>query len=362
MKIVFKYILLLLFISSSGLFSQEVHVEINKSEFLIGDHLELSIEITQPENVELIIPNPPDSILTVSDDLKGLEEKNDENLVMLEFIKSDSVDTLSMDGILKIRTKFIYTSFDSGRFEFPALTFAYISKETAETKDIDFKFIKSKSIPLRFAIVEVDTSGEIKDIKTVMDAPFSFSEIEEIVYWTLAILAIILIAIWIKKKYFTKDVEEDTKKYDPKIPAHVLALGSLKNLEDEKLWQKGELKLYYTKLTDILRLYISRVFEVDSLEMPTDETIDALINSKKSPDGSAVQLLENILQSADMVKFAKSSPDPTLNENAIKLAFEFINVTKHFSQIEMDEGEEVEIIQENKADREVENIKGGEIV
>ena len=49
-------------------------------------------------------------------------------------------------------------------------------------------------------------------------------------------------------------------KVEPKLPPHQLAMQEIERIKNEKVWQKGEPKEYYTELTDALRTYIKDRF------------------------------------------------------------------------------------------------------
>src|SRR5690606_27320714 len=106
------------------------------------------------------------------------------------------------------------------------------------------------------------------------------------------------------------------------IPADILALEALRKLKSEKLWQEGEFKKYYTQLTDILRIYILRVFEIDALDMTSSEILENI--KLKNLSEELYSKLKFILTNADLVKFAKEKPLPEINENAIEYAFLFV--------------------------------------
>ena len=100
-----------------------------------------------------------------------------------------------------------------------------------------------------------------------------------------------------------------------------------KNLKNEELWQKGETKKYYTKLTEILRQYLENRFRVFSLELTTAETLEALVKTGFKKDGS-YNNLKTVLTGADLVKFAKYNPVPAENESHFQNSWNFVLATK----------------------------------
>jgi hypothetical protein len=112
----------------------------------------------------------------------------------------------------------------------------------------------------------------------------------------------------------------------PKLPPHVVAIKALKELEHRKLWQNDKHKLYYSTLTDILRLYIEGRWSIAALEMTTDEIIMALRDVEIVGDNRSK--LIGILRTADMVKFAKAIPAPEQNEQAFTHSYYFVEDTK----------------------------------
>lgn len=251
----------------------------------------------------------------------------------LDIINEYDSDTLKEDNILTISKSYVVTAFDSGSYTIPGMSI-YTIGEDSDT----LSKITSDSLNLRFDRVKVDTTEAFKDIKSIIDVPVY----ENLFFWIIigiaVIISIILLVYYYKKRDTSekKSIEED---YDPSIPPYVLAIESLKSLREDKLWQKGEVKDYYTRLTDILRLYIKRVYDIKALEMTSDQLIASL---KKETDLSA-QLIENIsliLSGADMSKFAKAAPLPDENTKAMDLAIDFVETTKPDSE-ENKEGDNV---------------------
>jgi hypothetical protein len=183
---------------------------------------------------------------------------------------------------------------------------------------------------MRVKIAPADTAAKIFDIIEPYRAPVTLGEL--LPWILLAVIA--AAAAWFLVKLFRKITE---KRSDKEIiinpdPAHVIAFRDLEKLRDKKLWQKGEIKQYYTRLTEIIRQYLENRFVIYSLELTTSETLDALVRTGFKKDGSYAKL-KSILTGADLVKFAKYKPEPSENELHFEDSWEFVFVTKKQDEI-----------------------------
>jgi hypothetical protein len=104
-------------------------------------------------------------------------------------------------------------------------------------------------------------------------------------------------------------------------------LEELNKLREEKLWQQGNVKLYFTQLTDIIRMYIERRYSINAMEFTTDEILSSACIT--SLDAGIVNKLRFTLTTADMVKFAKGQPLASENELSMSNSYDFINETKN---------------------------------
>jgi hypothetical protein len=109
-------------------------------------------------------------------------------------------------------------------------------------------------------------------------------------------------------------------------PAHLIAFRQLEKLKEEKLWQKGEIKKYYTRLTEIIRQYLENRYRIFSMEMTTFETLAELTKSGFRDDDN-YRRLRTVLSGADLVKFAKYNPEPSENELHFDYAWQFVKFT-----------------------------------
>jgi len=319
-------IILIVFISaalSAGGQDIKVSASFDTSRIFIGDQVHYTITVERPSDLSV-------SIKTLRDTLC----KN------VEIVSGPSVDSLLMqDNKLKIIRKYLVTSFDSGFYQVPSVY--------AEIKDASgIKRYYSDYSPLQVMRVKIappDTTAKIFDIIKPYKAPVTLGEI--IPWLIIALIAAALAwgAILLFRRFKkNKSVDEPVRSPDP---AHLIAFRELEKLKEEQVWQKGELKHYYTRLTEILRQYLENRYGVCSLEMTTSETLEALVKTGFRKDESYT-LLKTILNGSDLVKFAKYKPDPAENEEHFSNSWKFVENTKVKEEItENNKSDEKEVRQ-----------------
>jgi len=177
---------------------------------------------------------------------------------------------------------------------------------------------------MRLNKAPADTSSVIYDIVKPYRAPVTFGEMLPFILLALVVGAIIWITIRLIRKF--KKTRPDYIPVEIPDPAHIIAFRELEILKAEQLWQKGEIKIYYTRLTEILRQYLENRYRVYSLELTTSETLDALVKTGFRKDES-YKKLKSVLTGADLVKFAKYNPEPEEHESSFQDAWEFVTVT-----------------------------------
>jgi hypothetical protein len=166
---------------------------------------------------------------------------------------------------------------------------------------------------------------EIHDIKEPLDltVPRDF----RLLWWLLLALAAAILAYLIYRKLRKEPEGVAAPVWVPPLPpADVEAEAALKRLAEKDLIRKGELTAFYTELSEVMKRYAGRRFEVPYLERTTSEVLSDL-KPRKLAQG-AVSELRAILEASDLVKFAKLLPEAIEAEAAFALARFWIEKTR----------------------------------
>lgn len=228
----------------------------------------------------------------------------------LEVQSLEDIDTLRTENATIYRQRVAVQSFDTGRFVLPSLAFTSLGGDT----------FYSDSIAMVFLEVPLDTTNAIFDIKQPREVPFNFSEAQPYIWGGLALLLLFILIFFLIKKFSNKTAEKVEKIM--LIPCEIEANEALKQLELKEYITKGLVKAHYVELTEILRHYFDREFELDTLESTTDETMALLKEARLEP--KLQQQIGDLLVEADLVKFAKSSPDSRTSNNYMTKSFDIV--------------------------------------
>lgn len=271
-EIGFLFILLTCFFSFSQ--NEMVKASIDTANIRIGEQFNLKIRVGKTKNV--ILPKLQ---------LKGLE-----------IVDSTKIDTLKNSLI----RKYILTGFDSGSF--------YIPRQQIFVRNQAFL---TDSLLVNVATIAIDTT-KIKKfaIKSIKSEPYIFDDFKIYIYLLLTALAII--GFWVYWFVIRKQKEEEEVATYSTLPPYEEAIFRLNELDEKLLWQNNKIKEYYSELTEIVRGYIERELKVPALERTTDEIIETLTDFNDSQSiitsKETIKKLKELLQEADLVKFAKSKP------------------------------------------------------
>ena len=281
--------------------SVTVDATIDSLQILIGEQAKIKLQVSLDTDKRAVFPVYTDTLV------RGVE--------IIDVAKPDT--QLLNDGRRSLITQeYTITSFDSALYYLPPMEVT-----------VDNKPYRSKALALKVYSMPVDTlhPNQFFGPKTVMQAPFAWEDWYVTIACVLLFVPFLLLLIYLVKRIRDNKPIIRKVKVEPKLPPHQLAMQEIERIKNEKVWQKGEPKEYYTELTDTLRVYIKERFGFNALEMTSSEIIDKLLEMK---DKEAISDLRELFQTADLVKFAKHNP--MMNENDANLinAIDFINETK----------------------------------
>ena len=285
--------------------SQKATATLDTTSIKIGEQVQLKMNVTLPKAVKIYWPQFSDTLFRP-----------------VEIVAASKVDTIETSRVnyLQYKQTLTITSFDSGYHTIPPVTFEYsMPGESSPSRAV------TDSLILHVRTVEVDTTRAIRDIKPTMQAPLTLAELWP-VFAGIAVAGLLVAAIWyyLWRRKQNKPFFPVIRK--PQLPPWQVALLELDRIESKKLWQNDKVKLYYTEITDVLRNYLENQFQVPAMEMISGEIVEAMdSNPALKPSKEKVW---QVLELADLVKFAKEIPLPEQNQLSLSHTRDFINETK----------------------------------
>ena len=251
----------------------------------------------------------------------------------LDIIKRGEVErTADADSNVIVKQQLTLMTFDTGQVQVPPIALKY-----ARSFDDPNRF-EAYTDPIRLysTTMTVDTTLAYKPIVEPIAAPVKFKEVFP---WLLGALVLVLIVlgIWYWRKHRKPKVDADGNIVrGPVIPPYDKAVGDLKRLREEKIWQSGKVKEYFSSLTDIAREYIEGQFGVNAVEMTTDDILEEIKPLHFSQE--TYDKLKDTMEVADLVKFAKYSASTLESDTALNSMTDFVN--ESYAQYQKQKAEE----------------------
>ncbi|MFQ6007996.1 MAG: BatD family protein [Candidatus Zixiibacteriota bacterium] len=259
----------------------EIQTSVDRAEVYIGDLITYQLTITHDSTIE---PVPP----PLGANLGAFDVKDYET----------DVRSKLPDGRIQSTSKFVLSTFTTGDYIIPPIPVMFIMPDSSK------KVVLSESVPIKVKslLAEGSDTADIRPLK----AQYEFKrDLTPYYLWggvILFILALVATLMWLRiRKKKRMELPLDLR------PAWEVAFERLVLLKQKDYLADGEYKQYYFELTEIARDYLGRMYQINVLDMTTDEFLFHFKEQQLPND-----LYENMgrfLQHADLVKFAKLIPD-----------------------------------------------------
>lgn len=290
-----KRLYILFLLTSYFGFSQSMTSSVDSTQIKIGSQLNLILKAK----------------VTLKDHVVFPERKF---IGLMEVLESYPIDTIKDNDKLELIKKYGLTQFDSGVYKIPSIAIRINNKDY---------FSDSTSVIVNN--VKVDTiSQPMFDIKPIVEVKKPASD-----WWKYVLFALLVIGLGLLAYYLIKQLQKHKKEDFLGFASPIeKALAHSDTLEKKSLWQNGNVKEYYSELTDIARIYIEEAIDIPAMESTSNELYKALRtetgkrNIKLSP--SLLNQFNEVLKNADLVKFAKSQPIAEEIEASKKIVNEFV--------------------------------------
>ncbi len=216
--------------------------------------------------------------------------------------------------------EFTLITFDSAILRLPPLTVHLHLNDSVLTN------------PLELAVRPTSAEADVRTAETIRDIrrePARWTD-----YWleVLSVVLFVSLVVWYFRRKKTSareglrpETQQTLEGLRPETPLHELILEQLAALERQKQWKQGQVVQFYAELSLIVRTYLERRFGVAALESTTREILPMLKNTD-FPTGQS-EALRNLLQEADLAKYADRLPPEQSCENAIAAARRLVIAT-----------------------------------
>lgn len=311
-----------LFVTAQGQLIS-VKPELSSDSMMIGEQMVYTLHVEAAADLDFRMPAFKD---TLAD--------------QLEILALQGTDTIREGDRISVNHHYLFTAFEGGMHLIPAPRIEYTFRGLIDT---------ALGMPLVIAVYEpeVDTTLAIRPIKAPINTPLSFREVLPWAGLGLAAVALGILGWFLVNRYVRKRKVIDGMPAGPMEPPHVLAFRELDQLKEAKLWEQGRVKEYYSRLTEISRRYIERQYGIPAMERTSFEILQAFRQANRG-DMILDEMLKDLLELADLVKFAKEDPLPVDNRTHLNNAYIFVQKTyPHFIETAVEEEREAEVQVEN---------------
>jgi hypothetical protein len=265
----------------------------------IGSPVRYEVEVSVAKNVEVVLGQPAD------------------HLGPFEVVDFGEDPPVTRDGRRIVTRWFSLVGFDVGNH--------LVTSPPVEYRTSGSALVKADPVETRISIESLVgkklADAHLRDIAPPMPIPIDWRGPEAVAGGVALLLAAVGGIWWLRRRRARRAVGP------PPVAPDVRAVAALAALEARRLPERGEVKLYYAELSDVVRCYLEDRFGVRAPEMTTEEFL--VSTARGGALGAAHRgLLGDFLRECDLVKFARHRPTEEAAVRAMAAARRFVAETR----------------------------------
>ena len=276
-----------------------VVMEVDTTAIHVGDRIAVRLSVDHPEGWTVVWP---DSVAASP-------------FEVLDYVVAGP-KALAGGGGTRAAATLTVTSFELGELEIPPIEVAVADPDgTVQMLSTD---------PFRIGVesVGLDESGNIREIRGPLSIARSWWALAP---WLLLVAVVGAGAVYVHRRARARPVAEVAKPKVPPRPFHLVALQALDELEASSWLERGQVKRWHVRVSEIIRTYVEGQLEVPALEMTTGEVVAGLRGAALG--GRVTEAFHAFLARCDLVKFAKLRPGADESRELLGVARNLVQMT-----------------------------------
>jgi len=242
-----------------------------------------------------------------------------------------SVFSGEWDGPLETEqgSRFVWSgkisAFETGELEIPPIRIELSGPDGATS-------VSSEAVSIEIVSVldghdPEDEEADLADLKPPASVAPNFRPLTIALIILGVLLAAALVLWWLHRRYAAR-LAAVAPPEDPfhRMPPHEWVYEELRLLLERRIPEQGQVDLFYSELSRILKRYLGGRFRIDLMEHTTDEIAPLLdqVGARERPVGIVIR----VLGECDRVKFARERPGADAWRAVVEAVYEIVDETK----------------------------------